>query len=333
MIAEKVISNTKRTETGEIIVTLFEFCDISCLFCNQDHTSMVGVDTIKEKLEPIKLAIAELQTRGKTTFTINIMGGEVFSDKLPDSVYDDYLILVNSIREYCSDNNIEVSVQFTTNFIFTKVDRVKKFLAKSKTSLYTSYDPSGRFNVDTFEVFKRNVKTFRRYIKSVNVIMTKQNITRFIDDNVPFFDYLYDNFSIYFDYYTPEKHMDILIPKDVELRDFMIHMYNNRPNCNPFKDLESTIKRSMSCMDTYTIMPNSDFGRCDILLKDVIPIKLIPSKKTLEQQWFDDYKCLECEHFNRCSLGCFLSNHIKDARTQDECWLKQVYDYVDNKWN
>jgi hypothetical protein len=333
MIAEKVISNTKRTETGEIIVTLFEFCDISCLFCAQDHTSMVGVDTIKEKLEPIKSAIAELQTRGKTTFTINIMGGEVFSDKLPDSVYDDYFILVNSIREYCSDNNIEVSVQFTTNFVFTKVDRVKSFLEKSKTSLYTSYDPSGRFNVDTFEVFKNNVKTFRQYIKSVNVIMTKQNITRFVDDNVPFFDYLYDNFSIYFDYYTPEKHMDVLLPKDIELRDFMIHMYDTWPNCNPFKDLESTIKRNMSCMDTYTIMPNSDFGRCDILLKDVIPIKLIPSKKTLEQQWFDDYKCLECEHFNRCSLGCFLSNHIKDARTQDECWLKEVYDYVDNKWN
>jgi sulfatase maturation enzyme AslB (radical SAM superfamily) len=333
MIAEKVINNTKRTETGEIIVTLFEYCDISCLFCAQDHNSMAGIDTIKDKIEPIKKAIAELQKKGKTVFTINIMGGEVFSDKLPDSVYDDYVILVHSIKSYCSDNNIEVSVQFTTNFIWTNTQRVSAFLEKTKVKLYTSYDPSGRFNVDTFKLFTRNVFEFTPHIRSVNVIMTKPNLDRFVTNVVPFFDYLYKHFPVYFDYYTPEKHMDVLLPKDYELRNFMKYMYDVWPNCSPFNGFNNKTKQNMSCMDTYTIMPNEDFGRCDILLKGVIPIKLIPSKKDLEQAWFDDYKCLECEHFNRCSLGCFLSNHIKDARTQEECWLKEVYDYVDNKWN
>jgi radical SAM protein with 4Fe4S-binding SPASM domain len=328
MIAEHIIDNNKRTSTGEIIVTLFEFCDINCLFCNQDHNSMVGIDIIPDKINHIKLAINELKKKGKTEFAINIMGGEVFSDKLPDSIFGEYEKLIALIDQL----EYPIKLSFVTNFIWKKQERVKEFITKNNIKLFTSYDPSGRFNPETFEIFKTNVIEFTPNIRCANIIMTKPNIDKFLKNQVPFFDYMYNNFELYFDYYTPEKHMDVLLPKDVDLRDFMIHMDNHWPNCYPFKDLHLKKKKDMTCMDTYTIMPNGSFGSCSILLKDVIPIKLIPSKKDLETEWFEDYKCLECEHFNRCSLGCFLSNHIKDARTQKECWLKQVYDHVDSKW-
>jgi hypothetical protein len=81
-------------------------------------------------------------------------------------------------------------------------------------------------------------------------------------------------------------------------------------------------------MDTFTIMPSGQWGGCGQFerIEKVMPIKLLT-----EQEWFDSYNCFECEHFQRCSLGCFMSNHVKDMRTQKECWMKEVYDYVDSK--
>ena len=54
MIADQLIDlHNKRPSTGEIIVTLFEFCDLNCLFCSQDHTSILGIDTSADKFEQI----------------------------------------------------------------------------------------------------------------------------------------------------------------------------------------------------------------------------------------------------------------------------------------
>ena len=55
------------------------------------------------------------------------------------------------------------------------------------------------------------------------------------------------------------------------------------------------------------------------------------NKEDMETRFMEDYNCLECEHFNRCSLGCFLSHDLSETRTQEECWLKEVYNYVDSK--
>ena len=338
MIAEQVINKSKRTETGEIIVTLFELCDLNCLFCNQDHNSRLGVDTVTSKFKQIKEAINELQTtKGKRSFSINIMGGEIFSDQLENSVFEDYKTLVALIKYYASEQNIDIDIRFVTNFVWSKKERVKALLDATNCSIGTSYDPAGRFNKETFDLFQTNVIEFTEHINSINVIMTKQNIYKFVKNQIPFFDYLYNHFDIYFDHYTPEHNINVLLPKDVDLRDFNIYILDNWPNCYPFKNYKLKQKNNMTCMDTYTIMPDSSFGKCDILLtpsnpNKVIPIKFIPkTKQDLEQQWFDDYNCLECEHFNRCALGCFLSNHIRDARTQKACWLKEVYDYVDSK--
>jgi hypothetical protein len=329
MIAEKLIDvHEKRATTGEIIVILFEFCDLSCLFCNQDHDSILGIDTIVDKFEQIKSSIETLQLKGKKDFAIHIMGGELFSDKLNDVVFEDYEKLTNKIRQYCESKDIPVKVYFVTNLIWTKKERVKSFLEKTKVELMSSYDPAGRFNTTTLEIFKQNADEFKKHINTVSVVITKPTIDKFLKNQVPFFDYLYDNFFIFFDYYGPEKNSNFLLPKDVEVRDFMKFMVDNWPKVFPVKDFFSKTKNKMTCMDTYTIMPTGQWGGCGQFehLEKVIPLKMMT-----EQQWFDNYNCFECEHFQRCSLGCFMSNHVKDMRTQQECWLKEVYDYVDSK--
>ena len=329
MIADKIIDlHEKRASTGEIIVILFEFCDLSCLFCNQDHDSILGIDTIVDKFDQVKSSINTLSLKGKKDFSIHIMGGELFSDKLEDKVFSDYEKLTNLIRDYCILKNIPVKICFVTNFIWSKKDRVKDFLNKTNVEVMSSYDPSGRFNPTTFEIFKQNIQEFKQYITTVSVVITKPTIEKFIKNQVPFFDYLYNNFLVFFDYYGPEKNSKFLLPKDTEVRDFMKYIVDNWPNVAPVKDFFNKTKNKMTCMDTYTVMSTGKFGGCGQFehLEKVIPLKLVT-----EQKWFDNYNCFECEHFQRCSLGCFMSNHIKDMRTQQECWLKEVYDYVDSK--
>jgi hypothetical protein len=329
LIAEHVLNiHNKRPDTGEIIVTLFEYCDLSCLFCNQDHDSYEGIDTIVGKFDSIKLSINQQIKKGKKQISIHMMGGELFSDTVEDKVFDDYAELTKKLLAYGKEINIPLEVSFITNFIWEKKQRIKKFLDDNEISVMTSYDPSGRFNKKTFEVYKKNIQDFKEYIISVNVIMTKPNIDKFMSDNVPFFDYLYENFPIYFDYYGPGKNHEFLMAKDIEIRDFMKYMFEKWNNCHPFKTFTNKTANKMSCMDTHTVMPSGKWGGCGYFenLEKVIPIKVVT-----EQQWFDSYNCYECEHLQRCTMGCFMSNHVKDMRTQDTCWLKEVYDYVDLK--
>jgi hypothetical protein len=329
MIASQLIDvHNKRSSTGEIIVILFELCDLSCLFCNQDHTSIVGIDTIVDKFEQIKNTIDILRKKGKTDFSIHIMGGEIFSDSLDDAVFTDYIKLINQTKQYCEINNIPVVISVVTNFVWKKKDRVKRFLIESGVEVMSSYDPSGRFNSSTLEIFKENVLEFKDFISMISVVITKPTIDKFLKNQVPFFDYLYANFSIFFDHYGPEKNQKFLMPTDIEVREFTKYLVDCWPNTYPIRNYFSKTKSQMTCMDTFTIMPGGKSGGCGQYeqLDKVIPIKLVT-----EQTWLDNYNCLECEHFNRCALGCFMSNHIKDMRTQKECWLKEVYDYIDSK--
>jgi organic radical activating enzyme len=329
MIASHLIDkHKKRPSTGEIIVTLFEKCNLSCLFCNQDHTSTEGMNNIVNKIEQIKSVIDGLQKKGKKEFSIHLMGGEIFSDDLEDSIFEDYKKLIKLIETHCSENKIPVSISVVTNLVWEKKDRIKKFLDETKVDVLSSYDPAGRFNTNSLKIFKENVLEFKDYIKSINVVITKPTIDRFLKNQIPFFDYLYENFQIYFDHYGPEKNQKLLMATDVQVRDFMKYLVDYWPNVLPVQNYFSKTKSEMTCMDTYTVMPNEKWGGCGHFegIEKVIPIKSVT-----EQKWIDGYNCLECEHFNRCSLGCFMSNHVRDMRTQKECWLKEVYDYVDSK--
>jgi hypothetical protein len=329
MIASQLIDmHDKRPATGEIIVTLFELCNLSCLFCPQDHDSIEGINTIVSKIDQIKSVIDTLQKKGKKDFSIHLMGGELFSDDLDDAIFDDYSTLIDLIKSYCNDKNIPVSISIVTNFVWQKKHRIKQFLDKTGVSIMTSYDPAGRFDKHSLEIFKENVVEFKEHIVTVNVIITKPTIDKFLKKQIPFFDYLYENFSVYFDQYGPEKNQKFLMATDVQVRDFMIYLVDNWPKVLPVQDYFSKTKSQMTCMDTHTVMPAGKWGGCGQFeqIDKVIPIKLVT-----EQSWLDGYNCLECEHFNRCSLGCFMSNHVRDMRTQKECWLKEVYDYVDNK--
>ena len=318
-----ISKQNKRSQDGEIIVTLFEYCNLSCKFCNQDHNSLEGIDTILDKIKTVQDIIHKTP---RDHYSVHFMGGEVFADALPNKVFDNYEVLCYKLNKWASEQGISLEICFTSNMVFDNIERLDNFLLKSNPTLLTSFDPAARFNKETFQTFQRNVKYYKDSIKSANVIMTKPTINKFMNGDVEFFDYLYDNFDIYFDYYTPEENMKLFIPNDIQLRDFMIYMLKHYPKALPFADYTNKIKKQMSCMDTITIMPNNSFGSCTILLNNFKNVTA--TKLEMEQEWFKQYNCLECPHFQYCSMGCFLSNHMQSFRTQEACWLSEVYDVV-----
>ena len=325
----------KRTVNGEIIVTLFEQCNLTCRFCPQDHDKILGIDVIKDKKDTIIDAIHRLELQGRNQFSIHLMGGEVFSDLISNDIIEDYYALVKSVFDWSTANNKKIEIAFTTNMVFSNYKRIHNLmerltLVNSNIYLMTSYDPHSRFNSDTLAIFKNNVTNLHQWIRTVNVIMTKPAIIKFLKGEIPFFNYLYQHFTIYFDYYTPEAHSKQFMPTDLELQQLMFFLVDHYPDCLPIKDYFSRKKIRMSCQDTYTILPNNQAGMCTILL-DGYYKGYSRNKDDMEKRFMEDYKCLECEHFSRCSLGCFLSHDLSEMRTQEECWLKEVYNYVDTK--
>jgi radical SAM protein with 4Fe4S-binding SPASM domain len=308
--------------------------------CLQDHSSLEGIDSIKEKFDAISKSLLGLKNRGKDSVSINIMGGELLQDSLPDTVFKDYELLINRIRNFALDLNFPIEMHIASNMIWNKTERVAEFLNKTNMKLNASFDPTGRFNPQTFEIFKRNVVDFKNYIDQIGTVMTRPTIKKFMNDKVEFFDYLYENFQVVFDHYTPEvegvvfdnqdKFANILLPRDTDLRDFYKFMFDNYPNCFPFNELSLNTKQPMSCMGTVTIQPNSTVGSCSTYNIQKGEFKVMFGKlHEHKNQWLKDYDCLSCEYMQKCSFGCFLNHHKKNIRTQEACWLKEVYDYVE----
>ena len=150
----------------------------------------------------------------------------------------DYLVLTEEIAEYCRVLEIPVEFTFVSNLIHFNTARVKTLLGMLmdkgiKVSLGTSYDPSMRFSAADLIVFRKNVEIYRDLLSVVNIVLTKLNIHKFLNRNVPHFDYLYENFEVFFDYYTPEDNHAIMDPKDHELRDLFVHLIENYPKAHP----------------------------------------------------------------------------------------------------
>lgn len=80
MMREFIIEK-KRDPEQEYTLHLFEYCNLRCSFCWQDHENRVGLDSIIDKLEPIEKF---LQTESRSSVVFNAMGGEIFAPEIFD---------------------------------------------------------------------------------------------------------------------------------------------------------------------------------------------------------------------------------------------------------
>lgn len=329
LIKEKIIDYT------EIVILLFEHCNMSCVFCPQDHDDLLGASR-EEILSKCPQIIEFINKNPKKQFSLHIMGGELFQDRFIESGF------LNYYQEFIDNIRLNVSIEkeitflFVTNLVYNNIDKVIDFCKKNNLKMNVSYDLAGRFNAEQFEIYKKNIEKFKEYVNIISLVITKQSIDKLIKGD-SYFDYLYQNFTCDWDKLLPGKNFNpVLMPKQSELFKFYKHLVDNYPKCNTVKYFINKGERyKMSCTrgSSLTILNDNTVPKgCSgtVLLKDSKTQELGGTK--IIQFFMKEHDCFSCEYYSKCGFTCFIANEYKHLiKDMDECVFKEVFKYVDSK--
>ena len=327
LIDQKVI------DYAEIVICLFDHCNLNCIFCPQIHDDISGASR-KEILEKAPAVIEWINNNSRSKyFKIHLMGGELFQDRWTDNRFLDYYDeFANSVKSGITDKDKNVVINFVSNLVFDNTSTVIHFLNKNKYSLSVSYDPVGRFNTNQRKTFIRNVELFKDNISMISMQMTKQNIHAVLNGDA-YFDYLYDNFLIDWDSFIPAiDDSEKLMPKESELLEFYKLLVTKYPKClNVDHFVNQKEQNKMTCTrgNNLTILKDGTIppGCSSSLFVDDNASKT----EDVVINFLDKYNCFECEFYKRCPLTCFVkANYSKIVEDIDDCVFKETFKYIDS---
>jgi len=336
------VLNKKRSRDQEYTLHLFEKCNLSCKFCWQDHNAFEGVQTVREKA---KYLIDMLSVDGNLTFTVNIMGGEIFADDIfDDKLSDDYLYVCTQVSDFVLSQKKTIVFNFVTNLVNNRKLEIEALLMKIKklgikANLVASYDPRGRFDQKNLELYKNNISFFSDKISCISMLITKPLIKLLMSTGDSYFDYLYKaNFYIYFDYYSPANDYKMMMPTDDEMFIFFKFLIDKYPNVNPIREWIENEINLMSCRSSKLLLQDGTQCMCGNLVKENKSINQLfdaeikkDNNDSIELHFLQKYNCLECQYFNKCTLGCFIKHSFSDRSSSGECPFKSTFAYIEQK--
>jgi sulfatase maturation enzyme AslB (radical SAM superfamily) len=327
---------SKVVDYSEIVVNFFDYCNMKCSFCPQDHSSIEGM-TREEILSKVPFIINYIQNTESNEILLHLMGGELFQDELIDRGFLQYYTEFIHLLESQKPKNKKLTYNFITNLVFTRIVEVKSFCNKHDLKIAISYDPVARFTKKQLLQFKANVEVFKSYIRIVSCVMTKQNMSAIIRGD-EYFTYLYNNFDCHWDHLlVGDSLLDIMMPKQSEVYEFYRHLVDNYPKTlNMLQFVEKTIKTNkMGCTrgNSFTILSDNSIPKgCSgsVILKDATT-EDIGSTKIIDN-FIQQNDCLSCEYYSRCNLTCFVNNDYKKiVKDIEGCVYKKVFEYADAK--
>lgn len=337
-----LLIDPKRDPEQEYTLHLFEYCNLSCQFCWQDHDAQKGIDSVPDKIKPIYELLDE-EVRSSVCF--NIMGGEIFADEVFPTLYDQYFNLAKALKFKCDQLGKKLKINWVTNLVNSHADLIEKLVDDCdsigiQNELSTSYDPRGRFNKREFEIFKDNLYKLKDIVGTVSILLTKNNINYFILRSDKFFDQLYrDGFYLYFDYYMPDKNWKLSAPSDQDMYEFFTFCVDNYPNVEPVKGWIHNDFNYASCRTSKLVIEDGTKCLCGNLMVDSGDDQFYTStirrndNSEIEDYFLNKYDCASCEYMQRCSFGCFMERNNKFLDQMSECVFKETFKYIDGKQN
>lgn len=336
------VIESKIVEDSEIVVNLFDHCNLKCSFCPQDHTSKVGAskEEILQKVDPI---VKWINNNNKSeNFKIHIMGGELFQDEWIEKKFlDIYQFFLSELKSKVKTPK-ELHINFITNLVFTETNLVLNFLNKNNLKFTVSYDLRGRFNKEQFSIFKQNIEKFKNHISLISLVMTKQNIDAVIKGD-EYFEYLYENFNCHWDSFLPSvPDSEKIMPKESEILSFyktILDKYPKTVNAEYFLQ-KTKSKNNMACTrgNSFTIMYDGTTPKgCSgaLLLKDNQTEDTYGEEIVIN--FFKKNECFSCEFYSRCPFTCFIQNDykkmVRDVGSLGKCVFKEVFYYSEEKKN
>ncbi len=324
---------SKAPLSSEIEVHLFERCNLRCAFCGQDHDDDTGLASIREKAKPI---LEFIRANPRRDHTINLMGGELFADDLPDEAFEAYADLATKVARGARELGHRCRFNWVTNFIFDRRDRVERLLAHLDEEgipafLATSYDlhgrQAGRWSI---EVFRANLEAFAHRVHTVGFVLTKPTIRALLADGDAFFRELYARYDLYFDYYVPESGASALMPSDDEILSAYHFVAERYPRIQPVRDLLERERNAMTCysLNKTTILPDGRQVKCRYLTYKPGDFRHevdATSNENIIWGHLQENECLGCEFFGRCGFRCFVQADWSKRQRREECLFKDFF--------
>lgn len=335
------ILERKRDVEQEYTIHLFEYCNLSCQFCWQDHNDIRGLDTVRSLVPKLRNMVSR-DTRNK--IILNFMGGEIFAPKIFTlKMLEDYRYIIDNVRMWQAEMDKTIKVNWVTNLVFPEEQRnyVDLLLDYGKslgvyTRLTTSYDSMGRFNRGDLAQWRTNIEHFGKKVEGVSMLLSGPNIRNLIKDRDEVFKWLYqEGFYIYFDYYMPDKTADYQAPTDQELYDALIFLIDRYPKTHPVADWLNNAKNFASCRSSKLLLWDGTECMCGNLVQEEKSIKFYRTKiKTndnseIEENFLKKYDCVSCKWLDRCSFGCFMQHDNKYREEFPDCVYARVLDYAE----
>jgi radical SAM protein with 4Fe4S-binding SPASM domain len=334
------IIEKKRDPEQEYTLHLFEYCNLRCSFCWQDHENTVGIDSVLEKLIPIEKF---LTTEKSNSVVFNAMGGEVFAPQIFDqTLLQAYKDLSLGIKKLADKYNKTAKVNWVTNLVTNKYQEIEELIDYSngiglKAEIVTSYDPKGRFNVNDFIQFKQSMDYFGDKVTCISMLLSAPNIEYILKDKDSYFKKLYNEGKyIYFDYYMPDETAEVQSPTDEQMLKVFKHFIDNYPKVDPIRGWIENDFNYVSCRTSKLVLADGTMCNCGNLVQDEKSIKFYSSKieamdnSKIENSFLEKYDCVSCEYLDRCGMGCFMQHDYKFREKLDECVYKLTHRYIDD---
>lgn len=319
----------------EVVLPLFENCNLNCVFCPQQHDSTIGLSR-NEIFSKVEIIAKYANENTSDSIHLHIMGGELFQDHLIQTgfiaIYEEFMALV---REKIS-NPERLVFNFVTNLVTENIEEVKKFCIKNNLRISVSYDPSGRFSNENLQLFKRNIDFMQNHIRMISCVITRPNIQRILVGDT-LFEKLYNRHDVDWDPLLPSlQNSAQLMPKESELLEFLKYLVDRYPKCinlenffatNPQQKMRCTRGRSL------TIMPNNQIPMgCSgsLFLKESKTENL--GSNEIINKFLQKFDCLTCSYYSKCSFTCFIKQDYKRLiEDVSGCVYKEVFNYIEQK--
>ena len=130
LIDQKVI------DYAEVVVCLFDHCNLSCAFCPQHHDETLGASR-NEILSKTPIIIDWINNNARSKyFKIHIMGGELFQDVWTERGFlKHYKEFCDIIKDGIVDKNKNIVMNFVSNLVFEKTSEILNFLNENNYSI------------------------------------------------------------------------------------------------------------------------------------------------------------------------------------------------------
>jgi hypothetical protein len=353
----KYYQNDINNHTIGVQCLLHTLCNLRCKFCFETkekgirEDTKINIDYIKQLPDEIcKTMIPIIKRDDAKIFKADIMGGELFSDDLPDSIFDIYEEFVYSLESKLKKEspNIKFIYYFFSNGILTNHKRVERFLKKFDSKITLSYDPVDRFSCNSQkEVWYETFKYFKECGAYVDVatLLTKRNIDAYIEGD-KFFELIGP--SIYVDNieYAPRLDYHKYLPNDDDLFNYykwaidngkfnIAHVNDilkNKSSCNPgssymFGECFGGQKKYIcECIEDSPLDKEYYYGKC--------ANQITPNTKysIIESIGVEKRGCLMCDYYNQCPKMCW-KNILFDKYEMTTCPIRRIYEYIEDNPN